>query len=308
MVEQGWLSERFAEHQDRLRAMAYRMLGSPSEAEDAVQEAWLRVSRADASAVENLAGWLTTIVARVCLNMLEARRSRPEDPAGIQPPEPALPGGHRAGPEDETLLADSVGVALLVVLDTLTPAERLAFVLHDVFDVPFGEIAAIIDRTPPAARQLASRARRRVQGGSAAAKTDMPQRQKIVAAFLAASRGGDFGALLALLAPDAVLNADPAAVRMGASAQADGAEAVAGFFAGRAEAARLALVDGVPAAVWAPGGRPRVVFTFTITGAKITGIGLTADPDLLRDLDIVFLSRRGHRSRGHRSTKDNVHH
>src|SRR5580700_6193378 len=227
MVEQDWLSERFAEHQDRLRAMAYRMLGSPSEAEDAVQEAWLRVSRADASAVENLAGWLTTIVARVCLNMLEARRSRPEDPAGIQPPEPAMPGGHRAGPEDETLLADSVGVALLVVLDTLTPAERLAFVLHDVFDVPFG---------------------------------------KIVAAFLAASRGGDFGALLALLAPDAVLNADPAAVRMGASAQANGAEAVAGFFAGRAEAARLALVDGVPAAVWAPGGRPRAVFTFTISG------------------------------------------
>jgi hypothetical protein len=201
--------------------------------------------------------------------VLEARRSRPEDPAGIQPPEPALPGGHRAGPEDETLLADSVGVARLVVLDTLTPAERLAFVLHDVFDVPFG---------------------------------------KIVAAFLAASRGGDFGALLALLAPDAVLNADPAAVRMGASAQANGAEAVAGFFAGRAEAARLALVDGVPAAVWAPGGRPRAVFTFTISGAKITGIGLTADPDLLRDLDIVFLSRRGHRSRGHRSTKDNVHH
>jgi RNA polymerase sigma factor (sigma-70 family) len=303
MVDQDWLSERFAEHQDRLRAMAYRMLGSPGEAEDAVQEAWLRVSRADASAVENLAGWLTTIVARVCLNMLEARRSRPEDPAGIQPPEPTLPGGHRAGPEDETLLADSVGVALLVVLDTLTPAERLAFVLHDVFDVPFSEIAAIIDRTPPAARQLASRARRRVQGVSGAAKTDMPRRQKIVAAFLAASRGGDFGALLALLAPDVVLNADPAAVRMGASAEADGAEAVARFFAGRAEAARLALVNGIPAAVWAPGGRPRVVFTFTISGAKITGIGLTADPDLLRDLDIVFLSRRGHRS-----AKGYVHH
>ena len=296
MVEQDWVTERFAEHRDRLRAMAYRMLGSPGEAEDAVQEAWLRVSRADASAVENLAGWLTTIVARVCLNMLEARRSRPEDPAGIQPPEPAVPavpGGHRAGPEDEALLADSVGAALLVVLDTLTPAERLAFVLHDVFDVPFGEIAAIIDRSPPAARQLASRARRRVQGASAGAQADLSRRQKVVAAFLAASRGGDFGALLALLAPDAILHADPAAARMGAAAEARGAEAVAGFFAGRAAAARLALVDGVPAAVWAAGGRPQVVFDFTISGGKITGIGLTADPDLLGDLDIVFLSSRG---------------
>jgi RNA polymerase sigma factor (sigma-70 family) len=292
MAEHDWVGERFAEHQDRLRAMAYRMLGSPSEAEDAVQEAWLRVSRADASAVENPGGWLTTIVARVCLNMLEARRSRPEDPAGIQPPEPARPGGHRAGPEDEALLADSVGVALLVVLDTQTPAERLAFVLHDVFDVPFDEVGAIIDRTPPAARQLASRARRRVQGASAADQTDLPRRQQVVAAFLAASRGGDLGTLLALLAPEATLHADPAAVRMGASAQARGAEAVAGFFAGRAEAARLALVDGVPAAVWAPAGRPQVVFSFTIADGKITGIGLIADPDLVSDLDIVFLRSR----------------
>lgn len=200
MGEQDWLSERFAEHQGRLRAVAFRMLGSPSEAEDAVQEAWLRVSRADVGEVDNLAGWMTTVVARVCLNMLEARRSRPEDSVGIQPPEPALPGGHRAGPEDEMLLTDSVGVALLVVLDTLIPAERLAFV-HDIFDVPFGEIAAIIDRTPAAARQLASRARRRVQGATAAPKVDLPRQQKVVAAFLAASRGGDFDALLALLAP-----------------------------------------------------------------------------------------------------------
>jgi RNA polymerase sigma-70 factor (ECF subfamily) len=222
--------------------------------------------------------------------MLEARRSRPEVPAGIQPPEPARPGGHRAGPEDEALLADSVGVALLVVLDTLTPAERLAFVLHDVFDVPFDEIAAILDRTPPAARQLASRARRRVQGASAAGTTDVPRRQRVVAAFLAASRGGDLGALLALLAPDATLHADLAAVRMGASAEARGAEAVAGFFAGRAAAARLALVDGIPAAVWAPAGRPQVVFSFTIAAGKIAGIGLIADPDLLGELDIVFLS------------------
>ncbi len=302
MAEQDWLSERFAEHRGRLRTMAYRMLGSPSEAEDAVQEAWLRVSRADAAAVENLAGWLTTVVARVCLNMLEARRSRPEDPAGIQPPEPALP-GHDGGPEDEVLLADSVGVALLVVLDTLTPAERLAFVLHDVFDVPFGEIADIIDRTPAAARQLASRARRRVQGASAAPRLDQTRRQKVVAAFLAASRGGDFRALLAVLAPEAVLRADPAAVRMGASAEARGAEAVARFFAGRAQAARLALVNGIPAAVWAPGGRPRVVFAFTISGGKITGIGLTADPGRLGDLDIVFLSSRGQPRAG-----SSVHH
>jgi RNA polymerase sigma factor (sigma-70 family) len=293
MVEEDWLTERFAEHRVRLRAIAYRMLGSPSEAEDAVQEAWLRVSRADASAVENLAGWLTTVVARVCLNMLEARRSRPEDSAGIQPPEPALP-GRGAGPEDEILLADSVGVALLVVLDTLTPAERLAFVLHDVFDVPFGEIAGIIDRTPAAARQLASRARRRVQGASAAPELDLPRRRKVVAAFLAASRGGDFRALLALLAPEAVLRADPAAVRMGVSAETRGGEAVARLFAGGAQAARLALVDGIPAAVWAPGGRPRVLFGFTISGGKITGIGLTADPDRLGDLDIVFLSSHGH--------------
>ena len=292
MAEPDWVSAWFAEHQDRLRAMAYRMLGSPGEAEDAVQEAWLRVSRADSSAVENPGGWLTTIVARVCLNMLEARRSRPEDPAGIQPPEQAVPGGHRAGPEDEALLADSVGVALLVVLDTLTPAERLAFVLHDVFDVPFDEIAAIIDRTAPAARKLASRARRRVQGAGAAGDTDVPRRQKVVAAFLAASRGGDLGALLALLAPDAVLHADAAAVRMGGSVEGRGAEAVAGFFAGRAKGARLALVDGIPAAVWAPGGRPRVIFSFAIAGGKITGIGLIADPSLLGDLDIVFVSRR----------------
>jgi len=299
MGEQDWLGERFAQHQRRLRAVAYRMLGSRSEAEDAVQEAWLRVSRADASAVDNLAGWLTTVVARVCLNILEARRARPENPAGIQPPEPALPGRDGAGPEDEILLADSVGVALLVVLDTLTPAERLAFVLHDIFDVPFGEIAAITGRTPAAARQLASRARRRVQDASAAPEADLARRQEVVAAFLAASRGGDFRALLALLAPGAVLHADPAAVQMGAPAETRGAEAVAGFFAGRAQAARLAVVNGIPAAVWAPGGRPRVVVAFTISGGKITGIGLTADPGRLRDLDIVFPSSRGHpRARG----------
>lgn len=295
MTEHDWLTQRFAEHRVRLTALAYRMLGSRGDAEDAVQEAWLRVSRADTGQVENPAGWLTTVVARVCLNMLESRRARREEPAGPLPPEPAAPHASphptsQAGPEDEALLADSVGVALMVVLDTLTPAERLAFVLHDVFDVSFGEIGAIIDRSPAAARQLASRARRRVQGAAAASDAARSRKREIVAAFLAASRDGDFAALLALLDPGAVLVADPATVRMGAAAEVRGADAVAATFAGRAQAARLALVDGVPAAVWAHGGGPDVVFTFTISEGKITGIALDADPDRLRDLDIVFLS------------------
>ncbi|WP_410579714.1 sigma-70 family RNA polymerase sigma factor [Amycolatopsis sp. lyj-108] len=290
MAEHDWLSERFTEHQDRLRALAYRMLRSPGDAEDAVQEAWLRVSRADTDQVENPGGWLTTVVARVCLNMLEARQARREEPAGALPPEPAAP--HPSGPvdpEDDALLADSVGVALMVVLDTLTPAERLAFVLHDMFAVSFGEIGAIIDRSPAAARQLASRARRRVQGAASASDAARSRKREVVAAFLAASRDGDFAGLLSVLDSDAVLVADPAAVRMGATAEARGADAVAAVFAGRAEAARLALVDGVPAAVWAHRGRPQVVFGFTITDGKITGIALQADPDRLRDLDIVFL-------------------
>jgi RNA polymerase sigma factor (sigma-70 family) len=283
MIEQDWLSERFAEHRDRLHAVAYRMLRSPSDAEDAVQEAWLRVSRADTGQVENPAGWLTTIVARVCLNMLESRRARREDPAGALPPEPAdqHASTHPTGPvdpEDEALLADSVGVALMVVLDTLTPAERLAFVLHDVFAVPFGEIGTIIDRTPMAARQLASRARRRVQTAAAASDAAHSRKREIIAAFLAASRNGDFDALLALLDPDAV------------TGEARGAHAVATFFAGRAQAARPALVDGVPAAVYAHRGLPKAVLTFTVTDEKITSIAIDADPDRLRDLDIVFLS------------------
>jgi RNA polymerase sigma-70 factor (ECF subfamily) len=272
------------------------MLGTPGDAEDAVQEAWLRVSRADVTAVDNLAGWLTTVVARVCLNMLEARRSRREEPVGMQPPDEL--GGQGLGPEDEILMADSVGLALLVVLDALTPAERLAFVLHDVFEMPFGEIAEVIDRSPAAARQLASRARRRVVGAGAVPETDMSRRQEVVSAFLAASRGGDFSALVELLAPDAELRADPAAVRMGAMAEVTGAEEVARTFAGRAQAARLALVNGVPAAVWAPAGQPRVVFSFTVSGDKVTGIGLTADPDKLAELDIVFVTKRGPREAG----------
>jgi RNA polymerase sigma-70 factor (ECF subfamily) len=298
MTERDWLTQRFAEDRGRLMALAYRMLGSRGDAEDAVQEAWLRVSRADGGQVENPAGWLTTVVARVCLNMLESRRARREEPAGALPPEPAelhasLRPASQAGPEDEALLADSVGAALMVVLDTLSPAERLALVLHDVFDVSFGEVSAIIDRSPVAARQLASRARRRVQGAAAASDAARSRKREMVAAFLAAARGGDFGALLALLDPGAVLVADPAAVQMGAAAEVRGADAVAATFAGWAKGARLALADGVPSAVWAPGGRPKVVFTFTISDGKITGIALDGDPDRLRDLDIVFLSASG---------------
>ncbi|QXJ23829.1 sigma-70 family RNA polymerase sigma factor [Actinomadura graeca] len=279
MIEQDWLSERFAEHQGRLHAMAHRMLGSPGEAQDALQETWLRVSRADTGQIENPAGWLTTITARVCLNMLEARRARREESAGALPPEPDAPhpGPGPADPENEAMLADSVGAALMVVLDTLSPAERLAFVLHDVFAVSFVEIGGIIDRSPAAARQLASRARRRVQGAAEASAAARSAKRDIVEAFLAASRSGDFAALLELLDPDAV------------ALEVRGAHAVAAFFAGRAQAARLALVDGVPAAVWSHRGRPKAVFTFTIGNEKITSITIDTAPDRLQGLDIVPL-------------------
>ncbi|MEU6673971.1 sigma-70 family RNA polymerase sigma factor [Streptomyces sp. NPDC046925] len=286
MVEQDWLSERFAEHKSHLHTVAYRMLGSPADAEDAVQEAWLRVSRADTGQVENPAGWLTTIVARVCLNMLEARKARREEPAGSLPPEPTAPHvpahshGGQAGPEDQTLLADSVGIALMVVLDTLTPAERLAFVLHDIFAVSFAEIGAIIDRSPAAARQLASRARQRIRGAADASEAARSRKREIVEAFLAAARSADFTALLEVLDPDAV------------AIQMRGSHEVAAFFAGRAQAARLALVDGVPAAVWSHRGQPKALFTFTVDGEKITRIAVDTDPDRLDALDVVFLSTR----------------
>jgi RNA polymerase sigma factor (sigma-70 family) len=285
MDERDWLARRFEAHRSHLRAVAYRMLGSTSEADDAVQEAWLRLSRTDAGAVENLGGWLTTVVARVCLNMLQARSSRREDPVGEDLPDRLQDGDD---PEQQALQADSVGLALLVVLDTLTPAERLAFVLHDLFAVPFEEIAPILDRSPAAARQLASRARRRLQGAPAP-DPDLARRRAVVEAFLAASREGDFEALVALLHPDAVLRADPAAVRVGADPEVRGAAAVAGAFSGRARTARPALVDGSPGAVWALGGRPRVVFDFTIADGRIVGIDLLADPERLDRLELVPL-------------------
>jgi RNA polymerase sigma factor (sigma-70 family) len=289
VVDRDWLAERFEGHRGHLRAVAYRMLGSASEADDAVQEAWLRLDRADTSDVQNLGGWLTTVVARVCLDMLRARRSRREEPHGAQPPEPTLGDEGGIDPEREALLADSIGPALLVVLDTLAPAERLAFVLHDMFAVPFDEIAAILGRSPDAAKMLASRARRRVQGAAAVPDTDLSRQRAVVDAFLAASRGGDFEALLAVLDPDVVVRADRAAVRAGASREVRGAAAVAGTFSGRARFTRPALVNGAAGAVWAPGGRPRVVFGFTITGGKVVGIELLADPERLRELDLVVL-------------------
>jgi len=289
MEDRGWLATRFEENRTHLKAVAYRMLGSVSEAEDAVQDAWLRLSRSDTSGVENLDGWLTTIVARVCLDMLRSRKSRREEPLGAQAPEMIVSREEGVDPEREALLADSVGLALLVVLETLAPAERVAFVLHDMFDLPFDEIAPIVGRSPTAARQLASRARRRVQGAAAVPEPDLTRQRQVVDAFLAASRGGDFEALLAVLDPDVVLRADPMAVQIGASREVRGAAAVAGTFSGRARFAQAALVNGSVGAVWAQGGRPRVVFAFTITGARIVAIDLVADPERLRQLDLMVL-------------------
>ena len=286
MDEGARMAQRFEEHRGRLRAVASRMLGSAVDADDAVQEAWLRFSRSDTSAVENLGSWLTTVVSRVCLNMLQARRSRLEAPAGLELPEPPAGSDARADPENEALLADSIGLALLVVLDTLTPAERVALVLHDMFGVPFEEIGPVVGRSTPAARQLASRARRRVRGG-APEDSDRVRQARLVDAFLAASRNGDFAALFALLDPEVVLRADAAAAKLGVDAEVRGAADVV-TFSGRAGGARPALVDGQPGAVWMPGGRPRVVFTFTVSHGKITGIELVADPGRLRQTDLVL--------------------
>jgi RNA polymerase sigma factor (sigma-70 family) len=288
--EHVWLAQRFEANRTHLRAVAYRMLGSSSEADDALQEAWLRLSRSDTSEVENLGGWLTTVVARVCLDMLRSRKSRREEPLGVHVPDPIVSRADGTDPEHEALLTDSVGLALLVVLDTLAPAERLAFVLHDMFAVPFGEIAPIVGRSPSAAKMLASRARRRVQEAATVPDTDLARQREVVAAFLAASRDGDFDALLAVLDPDVVLRADSGAVQVGASREVRGAPAVADTFSGRARAAQLALVNGVTGAVWTPGGRPRVVFGFTITGGKIVEIDILADPARLRQLDLAVLN------------------
>jgi RNA polymerase sigma factor (sigma-70 family) len=290
-VDEGdWLAERFEAHRPRLRAVAHRMLGSAAEADDAMQEAWLRLSRSDTSTIENMGGWLTTIVARVCLDLLRSRQSRHEEPVGEHLPEPASD----ADPEQQALMADSVGLALLVVLDTLTPAERLAFVLHDMFDVPFDQIAPVLDRSPAATRQLASRARRRVRTagpgpGPVVNNIDPARQREVVSAFLAASRGGDLAALVALLDPDVALRTDPEGVRLGAPPEILGAEAVASVFAEYGGGARSAVVGGLAGAVWAPGGRTRVAYVFTVTGGAITAIDRVANPERLRELDPVIL-------------------
>ncbi|WP_053239057.1 sigma-70 family RNA polymerase sigma factor [Sandaracinus amylolyticus] len=279
------LAERWLADRDHLRAVAYRMLGSASEADDAVQEAWIRVSRADTSEVENLRGWLTTVVARVCLDMLRSRKSRRED---------ALDGhAERVGegdPEAELALADSVGVALLIVLETLPPAERVAFVLHDLFDVSFDEIARIVDRSEVAARQLASRARRRVQGAPRPDDAAIARQRAVVEAFVAAARGGSIDALLAVLDPDVVLRADRAAVPAGAETEARGAEVVARRASqARARHGTLAVVDGAVGIVVAPRGVLRGVLTFTFAHDRITSVEVIADPERLRALDISVL-------------------
>jgi RNA polymerase sigma factor (sigma-70 family) len=292
MEEREWLAERFEAHRDHLRAVAYRMLGSLSEADDAVQECWLRISRAGTSDVENLGGWLTTAVARVCLDMLRARRSRREEPVGPHVPDPVVGPADGPDPEHEALLADSVGLALLVVLETLEPAERLAFVLHDMFDVPFDEIAPIVERSPAAARQLASRARRRLRGPATVHESDPARQREVVDAFFAAARDGDFEALLSVLDPDVVLRADGGAARLGVSRELLGARAVADGgrqFWHLAKFARPALVNGAAGAIVAPEGRAFAVMGFTIARGKIVEIDILADPARLSQLDLAVL-------------------
>ncbi|BEV45222.1 sigma-70 family RNA polymerase sigma factor [Afipia carboxidovorans] len=289
MSENNFLAERFEANRVHLRAVAYRMLGSRSEAEDAVQEAWLRLGRTDSDDIKNLGGWLTTVVARICLDMLRARKSRREEQLSPLTPEPAA--DNENGEEE---IADSVGAALLIVLDTLSPAERLAFVLHDMFAVPFEEIAPIVGREPAAARQLASRARRRVQGASAKSETEMPvadlsRQREVVDAFLAASKLGDFEALLTVLDPEVVFRADATAVKMGGPAELRGAEAVANTFKGRAQAAQPAVVDGAMAVAVVFGGRLRIVLELRIEGDRITGIHAIADPDRIKAFDVAIL-------------------
>jgi RNA polymerase sigma factor (sigma-70 family) len=290
MDEQDWLAERFGEHRPHLVAVAYRMLGSLAEAEDAVQETWMRVTRTDASAVENLGRWLTTVVGRVSLNVLRSRVTRAETSLEAQVPESLASRDTRTDPEHEALLADAVGLALLVVLDALDPAERLAFVLHDMFAVPFEEIGTVVGRSPAAARQLASRARRRVQGTPTVPEADLARQREVVDAFLAASRRGDFDALVALLDPEIVLQADETAIARGAASPLRGAAAVAkASLVQRARLARTALVNGQVGVVVAPHGRLLMVLRPTVRGDRIVEIEVLADHDSIRKLEIAAL-------------------
>ncbi|MGH2588339.1 MAG: RNA polymerase sigma factor SigJ [Dehalococcoidia bacterium] len=292
MDEKEWLAKRFEEHRSRLRAVAYRMLGSLAEADDAVQDTWLRLSRTGVDEVENLGGWLTTVVARVCLNMLRSRTRRREEPLGVHLPDPVISPDRELQPEEQALLADSVSLALLVVLDTLSPAERLAFVLHDMFELPFEEIAPMVGRSPAAARQLASRARRRVKGAAIPAPDpDLARQREVVDAFFRAARGGDFDALVALLDPDVVLRSDWGGRRPGASAVFRGAAAVAGQARAIPTAlVRPALVNGAAGVVITVGGRPFAAMGFTVVEGKIVEIDAIADPDRVRRIAAAVLS------------------
>jgi RNA polymerase sigma factor (sigma-70 family) len=287
MQDEEFWAARFEEHRPRLRAVAYRMLGSFAEAEDAVQEAWLRVSRASGDDVENIGGWLTTIVSRQCLNMLRSRATRREEPLDVRVPDPVVESGDGADPAEQGVLADSVGLALLVVLEALDPAERLAFVLHDMFAVPFDEIAPMVGRTPAAARQLASRARRRVQGATPAGQPDRARQREIVDAWLAAARGGDFAGLVTLLHPDAVLRVDTGGA---GSKLVRGAAEVAGqatMYRPAGLRARFAVVNGGPGIVSTIDGRPTAVLAFTIADGLIVEIDILADPQRLAALDVA---------------------
>jgi len=294
MNERDRLAEPFEESRPHLRSVAYRMLGSLSEADDAVQEAWLRLSRADASEVDNLKGWLTTVVARVCLDMLRSRKSRREESLEVQGSDP-VPSQKRIDPEQEAVLADSVGLALLVVLDTLDPAERLSFVMHDMFDVPFEEIARVVGRSPAAARQLASRARRRVRGQATISEADVSDQRRVVDAFLTALRAGDFEGLLAVLDPNVVVRVDAAGEGPGGAREVRGAENWARgamAFSRGARSARAALVNGIVGVVLAPRGRLFRVLSFRISGGRIVEAEVIADPERLRQLDLAVLSDR----------------
>jgi RNA polymerase sigma factor (sigma-70 family) len=287
MDERDWLAEQFEKHRTRLRGVAYRMLGSLSEADDAVQEAWLRLNRTDADEIENLGGWLTTVVARVSLNMLRSRKARREEPLTGQLPDPLIDRADGIGPEHEALLADSVGLALLVVLETLSPPERLAFVLHDIFAVPFDEIAPIVDRSPEAARQLASRARRRVRREDTIPDADLKTQREVVDAFLAAAREGDFDRLVAVLDPDVVVRQD---FGPGGRREIRGAEAVASeaLLFGQLDI-RPALINGVAGGVAFRNGRPFSVGAFTVRNGRIVELDFLADPERIRDLDLTIL-------------------
>jgi len=289
MHDDDWLTAQFEESRPRLHALAFRMLGSHAEADDAVQETWLRLRRNDPAAIENVGGLLTTVVGRVCLDRLRARRARPEDPVDDLVTSGAPDADPAADPVDEAILAESVGTALMVVLERLGPAERVAFVLHDVFAVPFDDVAEILGRSPDASRQLASRARRRLQGSAPDGRLDLVRQRTVVDAFLRAARGGDFEGLLQLLDPDVVLVPDAAAVAMGSLREMRGAEAVATALSGGASNATLAIVDGVAAFVWAPGGQVRGVVRFTLRDERIVAIDVTGDGELIRTLDIVTI-------------------